>query len=81
MKPILKKIVLPAGADAPKELEQFERADDFEIKQFRTREEFLQALGNCAKCGNGFGEDGFYLDVFGEKYCPTCYERAARWPN
>lgn len=81
MKPILKKLILPEGASVPDELKQFERADDFEIKQVRTREEFLRALGNCAKCGDGFSEAGFYLDVFGEKYCPACYERTARRPN
>lgn len=81
LKPILKKIILPEGARVPDELDQFERTDDLEIRRFRTREEFLQALGNCANCRNGFDEDGFYLDVFGQKYCPSCYERAARRPN
>lgn len=39
MKPILKKVILPAGQRVPEELKPFERADEFEIKQFRTREE------------------------------------------
>lgn len=81
MKPILKKLTLPEGASVPEELKRFEHADDFEIKEFRTREEFLRALGCCSKCGRGFDEDGFYLDVLGEKYCPDCYERVARRPN
>lgn len=81
MKPILKKLILPEGASVPDELKQFERADDFEIKQVRTREEFLRALGYCSKCGQGFDEDGFYLDVFGQKFCVDCYHKEARRPN
>lgn len=81
MKWVLKKIILPAGAGVPEELEQFERTDDFKVERVRSREEFLQALGSCAKCGNSFGEDGFYLDVFGEKYCPRCYNGIAQRPN
>lgn len=81
MKPILKKLILPEGASVPEELKQFERAADFEIKMARNREEFLRALGCCSQCGNGFNEDGFYLDVFGQKYCPVCYEREARRLN
>lgn len=81
MKPRLKKIILPVGAHIPEELKQFERAEDFQVEPVRTREEFLQALGNCTKCGNSFNENGFYLDVFGQKYCLDCYERVARKPN
>lgn len=81
MKPILKKLILPAGTRLPDELERFERADDFKVENVRTREAFLRALGSCTLCGKGFDEDGFFLDVFGEKYCPACYERATRRPN
>lgn len=81
MKWFLKKIILPAGAGVPEELEQFERTDDFKVERVQTREEFLQALGCCSKCGRGFDEDGFFLDVFGKQYCVSCYEREARTPN
>lgn len=81
MKPILKKIILSTGVDAPKELEQFERADDFKVERVRTREEFLRALGSCTLCRKGFDESGFYLDVFGQKVCVDCYHKEARRSN